>query len=46
MVWVNCYNVIDPALPYGGVKTSGWGREMGRSAIEMYTELKTVYMQV
>ncbi|HWV87775.1 MAG TPA: aldehyde dehydrogenase family protein [Capillimicrobium sp.] len=46
LVWVNCYNVIDPALPYGGVKASGWGREMGRSAVEMYTELKTVYVQV
>lgn len=28
-VWVNCFNVFDAALPFGGYKQSGWGREMG-----------------
>jgi len=41
-VWINCYNVFDAALPFGGYKQSGWGREMGREVLEMYTEVKTV----
>ena len=41
-VWINCYNVFDAALPFGGYKQSGWGREMGHEALEMYTEVKTV----
>ena len=32
-VWVNCYNVFDAALPFGGYKQSGWGREMGGSEV-------------
>lgn len=43
-VWVNCHNVIDPNMPFGGYKASGVGREHGRSAIESYTELKSVCM--
>ena len=41
-VWVNCYNVFDAALPFGGYKQSGWGREMGQEALELYTETKAV----
>jgi aldehyde dehydrogenase (NAD+) len=41
-VWVNCYNVVDPAAPFGGFKMSGIGRELGAKALENYTELKTV----
>jgi phenylacetaldehyde dehydrogenase len=41
-VWINCYNVFDSALPFGGYKQSGWGREMGHEALEMYTETKAV----
>jgi phenylacetaldehyde dehydrogenase len=41
-VWVNCYNIFDAALPFGGYKQSGWGREMGKEALEMYTEVKAV----
>ncbi|MEE9139332.1 MAG: aldehyde dehydrogenase family protein [Alphaproteobacteria bacterium] len=41
-VWINCHNVFDAALPFGGYKQSGWGREMGKEVLEMYTELKTV----
>ena len=41
-VWINCYNVFDAALPFGGYKQSGWGREMGHEALEAYTEVKAV----
>jgi aldehyde dehydrogenase (NAD+) len=45
-VWVNCYNVLDPAAPFGGFKMSGMGRELGQQGMEAYTELKTVTMSV
>ena len=41
-VWINCYNVFDAALPFGGYKQSGWGREIGHEALELYTETKAV----
>ena len=41
-VWVNCYNVFDAALPFGGYKQSGWGREMGKQVLELYTQHKAV----
>ena len=41
-VWGNCHSVIDPALPFGGYKQSGLGREQARQGVEAYTELKTV----
>lgn len=41
-VWVNCYNIVDPAAPFGGFKMSGIGRELGAEAINAYTETKTV----
>ncbi len=41
-VWVNCYNTFDAALPFGGYKQSGWGREMGAEALSGYTETKAV----
>jgi len=41
-VWVNTHNMVDPNMPFGGFKASGVGREHGRSAIEAYTELKSV----
>jgi len=41
-VWVNCHGFVDPNMPFGGHKQSGMGRESGRVAIEMYTELKSV----
>jgi len=41
-VWVNCHGFVDPNMPFGGYKQSGAGREGGRVAIEMYTELKSV----
>ena len=45
-VWVNCYNVFDAALPFGGYKQSGWGREMGHAALENYLETKSVCMAI
>ena len=41
-VWINTYNIFDAALPFGGYKQSGWGREMGHDALELYTEIKAV----
>ena len=41
-VWINTYHVYDNALPFGGFKQSGWGRELGRDALEAYTETKSV----
>ena len=41
-VWINCYNIFDAALPFGGYKQSGWGREMGHDVLELYTEVKSV----
>jgi phenylacetaldehyde dehydrogenase len=41
-VWVNCYNVFDTALPFGGYKQSGWARESCPEALDLYTETKTV----
>jgi len=45
-VWVNCYNVFDAALPFGGYKQSGWGREMGHEVLELYTETKSVVVNI
>jgi phenylacetaldehyde dehydrogenase len=45
-VWINCYNVFDAALPFGGYKQSGWGREMGHEALNAYTEVKAVTAQL
>ena len=44
MVWVNCHGLLDNALPFGGYKQSGIGREMGRAMIDLYTETKSVMM--
>ena len=41
-VWINCHNVFDAAMPFGGYKQSGWGREMGHESLELYTETKAV----
>jgi aldehyde dehydrogenase (NAD+) len=41
-VWINCYDVFDAAAPFGGFKMSGIGRELGEYALQNYTEVKTV----
>ena len=45
-VWVNCYSIFDAALPFGGYKQSGWGREMGFAALENYLETKSVVVNL
>lgn len=45
-VWGNCHAMIDPVLPFGGYKQSGLGREMGRAGVDVYTELKTVIINL
>lgn len=45
-IWLNAHNMIDPSMGWGGFKQSGWGREMGRSAMDIYTEQKTVAMKI
>jgi acyl-CoA reductase-like NAD-dependent aldehyde dehydrogenase len=45
-VWINTYGLMDAALPFGGYKQSGFGRELGMHAIAHYTELKTVWMNL
>jgi phenylacetaldehyde dehydrogenase len=45
-VWGNCHGVLDAALPFGGYKQSGFGREQGRNGFEAYTETKTVIVKL
>jgi phenylacetaldehyde dehydrogenase len=45
-VWINCYNIFDAALPFGGYKQSGWGREMGHEVLNNYTQTKAVCARV
>jgi len=45
-VWINCYNIFDAALPFGGYKQSGWGREMGHDALSLYTQTKAVCTKI
>ena len=46
VVWVNTYDWFDPSVPFGGVGQSGYGRELGRQVMEMYTELKSVWVKL
>jgi len=45
-VWVNCYNQLDPISPFGGYKQSGFGRELGLYALELYTQIKSVWLKM
>jgi len=45
-VWVNAYNFYDPAMPFGGVKGSGFGRDLGAESVLEYTQLKSVWMSI
>jgi phenylacetaldehyde dehydrogenase len=45
-VWINCYNIFDAALPFGGYKQSGWGREMGHDALSLYTQTKAICTKI
>ena len=45
-VWINCYNIFDASMPFGGYKQSGWGREMGHNALDNYLETKSVCVSI
>ena len=45
-VWINTYGLMDASLPFGGYKSSGFGRELGANALEHYTEVKTVWLNM
>ena len=45
-VWINCHNVFDASLPFGGYKQSGWGREMGHEVLNAYTQTKSVVVML
>lgn len=46
VVWINTYDWFDPAVPFGGVGQSGQGRELGRQVMDLYTELKSVWVRI
>jgi acyl-CoA reductase-like NAD-dependent aldehyde dehydrogenase len=45
-VWINTYGLMDAALPFGGFKQSGFGRELGEAALTAYTEVKSVWLSL
>jgi phenylacetaldehyde dehydrogenase len=45
-VWVNCHNMLDATMPFGGYKQSGWGRELGGEAVQSYLESKSVCINI
>jgi len=45
-IWINCFGVFDPNLPFGGMRESGWGREMAREGVEAFTEEKAVTIRL
>jgi len=45
-VWVNCYGVSDTGMPFGGYKQSGFGREGGKHVLDVFTQLKSVYVKL
>jgi acyl-CoA reductase-like NAD-dependent aldehyde dehydrogenase len=45
-IWINCYGILDPISPFGGYKQSGFGRELGKDSIELYTQAKSVFVKL
>jgi acyl-CoA reductase-like NAD-dependent aldehyde dehydrogenase len=43
VVWINCYNTFDAAVPFGGYKRSGYGRDSGHDALDQYLQTKSVW---
>ena len=43
-LFVNCYSVVDPSMPFGGFKQSGWGRELGKEGLDAYLDTKSVFV--
>lgn len=46
VVWINTFNMFNAASPFGGFKQSGYGREMGKHALELYTQVKSVWVDL
>ena len=45
-VWINTYNLYDAAMPFGGYKQSGYGRDLGKHALDNYIETKAVWVDL
>jgi acyl-CoA reductase-like NAD-dependent aldehyde dehydrogenase len=45
-VWVNMYHALDTGSPFGGYKQSGYGRELGKYALDLYTQVKSVWVSL
>jgi phenylacetaldehyde dehydrogenase len=45
-IWVNCHSMLDPGMPFGGYKQSGFGRDLGRAALDGYLETKSVFINL
>lgn len=45
-VWINCYQLINPAVPYGGIKQSGYGRMLGAASLDDFTQIKSVWLNI
>ena len=45
-IWINAYNMLSPESPFGGYKQSGFGRELGRCGIDLYTQVKSVWVSL
>jgi acyl-CoA reductase-like NAD-dependent aldehyde dehydrogenase len=45
-VWINTYQQVNPAIPYGGVKQSGYGRNLGAASLEDFTQIKSVWLNI
>jgi aldehyde dehydrogenase (NAD+) len=46
VIWINTFNMFNAASPFGGYKQSGYGREMGKHALELYTQVKSVWVDL
>src|ERR1051325_7491781 len=46
VIWINTYNMFNAASPFGGYEQSGYGREMGKHALDMYTNVKSVWVDL
>ena len=45
-VWVNCHNMLDATMPFGGFKQSGWGRELGQESVRAYLESQSLCLNI
>jgi len=45
-IWINAYNMLSPESPFGGYKQSGFGRELGKYGIDLYTQVKSVWVSL